>query len=599
MSTRSRSEIAEQHTWNLNPLFATREAWQSTADSLEPLIAKLEKHRGTLAQSAATLAAALTDLFNVRRNLERVYTFAQHSHDIDLTDPVGSELSDRATGLHSKFSQASSFFEPEILSLPAPRRAELLQEPSLKPYRRYLELIFRNEPHTLSAAEEQILAGAQEVLGTTERVFGQLNNSDLTFEPITVEGKSTAVTHGSFLSLLRHRDRSVRSDLWTAYYSSYDRHRHTFAAILASAVKRDLFLARSKRHGSARAAALFPDVVPEAVYDNLVSTVREGIQPLHQYWSVRKASLGLPEQRLFDTYVPLIEKAERKFSFEEGCDLIVNSCRPLGEEYCEVLKRGLTQERWVDVFESKGKRSGAYSGVCYDSPPYILMNYREDALDSLFTLAHEAGHSMHSYLARQAQPYQYSDYSILVAEVASTFNEQLLLRYLKEKFSNDNDLQRYLINYEIDAMKSTIFRQVMFAEYEQLIHAHAEKGGALTLEYFRETYHQLLGAYFGDSVTLQSLDTLECFRIPHFYWNFYVFKYATGLSSAIVLADRVWRVEPGAQQKYLEFLKTGGAEYPITALQRAGVDLSSPTPVGLAMDHFKVLVERFVVALGV
>ena len=444
------------------------------------------------------------------------------------------------------------------------------------------------------------MALAGPALGGADEIFSQLTNVDFRFGTVKDEdGTEIELSHGTFASLLQRRSAEVRRTAWKQYYTEFEQHAFSLSATLASSVKGDVFRAKARRHASARAQSLFPDRVPEKVYDNLVAAVRKNLQPLQRYHRLRKKVLGLKELRAADLQVPLVAAAKRKTKFEEAAGMVTTACRPLGREYQEVLGEGLGKSRWVDRYENRGKRSGAFSSGSYRNPPYILMNYREDVLADVYTLAHEAGHSMHTWMSHRAQPYQDAHYPILLAEVASTFNEELLTHHLlKGPAQEDRTLRAYILNRQIDDIRGTLYRQVMFAEFEQRIHEAEEKGVALTLDFFRICYRELLEAYLGEAMEIEPELELECLRIPHFYSAFYVYKYAIGLSAAIALSRKVLAGEGGAVERVHGFLRSGGSRPPLDTLRTAGVDMESPAPVESALNLFAERVDELEKVLG-
>jgi oligoendopeptidase F len=416
----------------------------------------------------------------------------------------------------------------------------------------------------------------------------------LKFGTITDDGgNEIELSHGNFTTFLTNSQRELRQKAFFQYYQAYQDHKHTLAATLSNSIKKDFFYSRVRKFDNCRVSALFSDNIPEAVYDNLIESVKNNLKPLFKYLNFRKKALGLKELHFYDTYVPIIEDVDFRMPYEEAVDVGISAMGPLGEEYCEVLEEGLLGG-WVDRYENRGKRSGAYSSGCYDSPPYILLNYDELNLNSLYTLIHEAGHSMHSYYSKKNQPYVDHDYTIFVAEVASTFNEDLLSRYLLEVYKDNPKLKAFILNREIDNIRATLFRQTMFAEFEQITHAIVEAHDPLTLEVMTENYHRLLQIYFGESLALDPELSLEYLRIPHFYSAFYVYKYATGVSAAIALAEKVVNAGETGRLAYLDFLKLGGSKFPLDELLDAGIDMRSPEPIEQAVAHFGDLVDLLI-----
>jgi oligoendopeptidase F len=449
-----------------------------------------------------------------------------------------------------------------------------------------LHKIRRLKPHVLSEPEERILALGTAALSGYDDTFSQLTDVDMKFGLLTDEtGRERPLTQSSFSSFLIKRDPELRKRAFHQYYAEFADHQYTLASALAYSVKADIFRARARHYPSALEAALFADDVPVAVYDGLIKTVRSNLEPLFRYFGLRRRILGLKELHQYDTYVPLVAEIDTHISFDQAAEHVVEALRPLGKEYGDILAAGL-RGRWCDRYETKGKRSGAFSSGSYNAPPYILMNYKEDVFADVYTLAHEAGHSMHSWFAQKSQPFQDYDYPIFLAEVASTFNEELLTHYLLKQ-TNDPRMRAYIINRQIDDIRGTLFRQTMFAEFEKIIHQTEESGLALTLDVFKSEYHKLLEAYFAENFALDPELDLECLRIPHFYGAFYVYKYATGIAAAIGLSEQVLAGQSGAVERYLAFLKSGGSKFPLETLRDAGVDMSSAAPIQSVLGLFE------------
>ena len=588
----ARNELAEADKWNLTPLFPSDSAWEALFGEVQEQIGQYAQFRGRLGDSAEALLGALDFHLGLTRRLERLHTYAHLRNDEDRSNGFYLGLFQRALGLQTRALEACCFISPEIMQLPADLLADFQREPRLAPYRFYLEKVLRLRPHTLGASEEQILAMTHELSQAPSQIFGQLDNVDLKFgDLVDGRGRRVQLSHGNFVRLLADGNREVRKKAFFQYYDTYDRHKYTIASALSHSVKKDLFYARARRFADCRQAALFGDDVPAAVYDNLIETVKYNLEPLMAYLDFRKAVLGLESLHFYDTYVPVVKEVAFHMPYEEAVEVCTAACAPLGEGYAAVLREGLLGG-WVDRYENRGKRSGAFSSGCYDSPPYILLNYDAESISSLYTLIHEAGHSMHSWYARKHQPYIDHEYTIFVAEVASTFNETLLGHHLLKRYRGDPAMQAFILNREIDNLRATLFRQTMFAEFEQRIHEIAERNAPLTLERMMAVYHRLLETYFADHLVLDAVLDLECLRIPHFYAAFYVYKYATGVSAAITLARRVLSGDSAAAEAFMCFLKLGGSRFPIDALAAAGVDMRSPEPVERAIAHFADLVQR-------
>ena len=589
-----RADVADEHKWVLTPLFETDKDWEQLFLNVEKEIEHYTDYRGRLKETVRLFKEAIEFHLSLSRRIERLYTYAHLKSDEDKSNQFYLGLHQRALNLYTRASEMASFMTPEIQSLPDEVINRYLTDTSLSEYQFYLEKILRYKPHTRNESEEQILAMSRELAGAPSQVFGQLDNVDLKFGIVTDEsGNEIELSHGNFTTFLIDPSQDIRKKVFIQYYRAYQDHKHTLAATLAHSIKKDLFYSRARNFESCRVSAIFADNIPEAVYDNLISTVKANIEPLFKYIGFRQSVLGLEELHFYDTYVPIIADVQFHMPYDEAVEVCARAMQPLGEEYTRILKDGLLSG-WVDRYENRGKRSGAYSSGSYDSPPYILLNYEENNINSLYTLIHETGHSMHSYFSKKHQPYVDHDYTIFVAEVASTFNEDLLSRYLLELYKDDPKMKAYILNREIDNIRATLFRQTMFAEFEKATHIRAEANEPLTLDVMTDIYHQLLQTYFGNTLVLDPELSLECLRIPHFYSAFYVYKYATGVSAAIALADKVVHEGNPARQAYLDFLKLGGSKFPLDELLEAGVDMGSPEPIKLAIEHFEQLVDQLV-----
>ena len=582
----TRSEIAESDTWDLTRLYQSEEDYQRDLEKLKQEYPRYASFKGRVGRSGQDLLEVLEFDKSIDLLGEKLghYVSLKAAEDSANRDNLARKA--EFSSLGTKIREAASFITPEIQAIPDDRFPALIADLLLKEWRNSLERLRRYRPHTLSEGEEKILAaGATAVRGHRE-TFSQLTNVDMIFGLVPDDrGQEVALSQSSYISLLHNRDRKVRRKAFDQFYQEFSDHRYTLASALSASVRADVFYARVRNYPSALEAALFGDDVPVAVYDNLIATVRNNLPALHDYYDLRKQLLGLDEIHQYDTFVPLFPEVAKTVKFDEAIELVTAALEPLGDEYVTALRNGL-KSRWVDRYETKGKRSGAFSSSSYGNPPFILMNYRDDVLSDVFTLAHEAGHSMHSWLAQQHQPFQDYGYPIFLAEVASTFNEELLTHYLLEQ-ADDERLRAYLIDRQIEDIRSVLLRQTMFAEFEKRIHAIEETGGPLTLDVFLEQYHELLEAYFGPQFVLDEALNLECLRIPHFYSAFYVYKYATGISAAVALAQRVLHQGAPAVQDYLGFLKSGGSRYPIETLQSAGVDMLSPGPIQETVELFK------------
>ena len=587
----ARSEVALADTWDLKPLFRDDAAWESAFAKLEKKIVGYRRFKGKLGASPQTVRDCLLFDVEVDRVCDRLSTYAHLKMNEDLTDSTYVGFVSRITNLVSRAMEESSYIRPELLALPRTKLERYARSKVLEDFRFNMEKLIRQKPHVLTEGEERLMAMQVESAQAPSKIFEQLNNSDLCFGRLKdADGTEKELTHGTFRYFLESPDRKVRARAFDQYYREYEAHRNTLSATFTASVHQDIFHSRSRRHSSCLDAALFDDAVPRSVYSNLVKTVRANLGAIHEYFDLRRRALGLSDIHHYDTYVPILADLKARYSFEEASDLVLRSLAPLGQEYVETLRKGI-DSRWVDRYESKGKRSGAFSSGSYDSPPYILMNFKEDVLDEIFTLAHEAGHSMHSHFSARSQPYQNWSYTIFVAEVASTFNEQLLADYMLSKATDDR-MRAFLINREIDAIRGTLVRQTMFADFEWKIHELAEAGEPLTLDRLRTEYRKLLDDYFGPRFIVDPQLELECLRIPHFYRAFYVYKYATGLSAAIALSHRVLHGGEKELEDYLGLLKAGGSCFPLEILKNAGVDMSKPKPIQVAMDHLAARVRE-------
>jgi oligoendopeptidase F len=583
--TLTRADLPDSDKWDLTHLFSGTDKWIEDFAWIQQTYPKLTEWRGRLGEAAGTLAACLEFEKSLDLKIERVYHFASLQLAEDSANPEYLARIGQLQNLLTTIGETASFLVPEIQAIDDTTFARYLENPALREWRVNLHKIRRMKPHVLSEREERLLALGSSALDGYDDAFSQLTNVDMKFGMLVDEkGEERPLTQSSYSSFLVKRDHALRKRAFHQFYAEFQDHQFTLAASLSYSVKADVFRARARNYPSALEASLFKDDIPVAVYDNLIASVRQNFSPLFRYYDLRRRVLGLDELHAYDTYVPLVAEIVTDVSFDEAIDKVLASLAPLGSKYVDSLGAGL-RGRWCDRYESKGKRSGAFSSGSYGAPPYILMNYKRDVFSDVYTLAHEAGHSMHTWLAQRAQIYQDADYPIFLAEVASTFNEELLTHHLLEQ-TDDPKMRAYIINRQIDDIRGTLFRQTMFAEFEKVIHAIEERGEALTFDVFKSEYRKLLEAYFGDAVVLDPELDLECLRIPHFYSAFYVYKYATGVSAAIALAERVLSGTPGAVEAYLGFLKSGGSKFPLETLQKAGVDMTNPAPVDATLALF-------------
>jgi oligoendopeptidase F len=592
----ARKAVPAGDTWDLASLCRSDAEWEQALAAWEARISQFAPYAGTLGTSAERLAECLAHDLAFDREGDRLGTYAQLRASEDLASADAQRMVGRFQHVSTRAGEAASFIRPEIMAIPPATLADWMSLPVLAPYRLLLERIVRTRPHTLSEREEKLLAMQGTFAGTAGKVFRQLTDADLKFGDVTTgKGERVELSNATFTTLLHDTAPDVRRTVFHQFYAEYEAHANTLAATLSGSNERDIYAARVRGFPSAVEAALFSDNVPLSVYDRLVDAVRGNLPAVHRYYDLRKRVLGLDEIHLYDCYVPLVPELEQRHTWDQAVAVILESLAPLGGDYGQRLERGL-RGRWCDRYPNAGKRSGAFSSGTYDSDPYILMNFQEDVIEHVFTLTHEAGHSMHTRFSADAQPYQYSGYTIFVAEVASTFNEQLLTRLLLERATSPKE-RAAIIAREIDSIRATIIRQTMFAEFERKTHASAEAGEPLTLERLRGIYRELLAAYFGPRFTVDPQLELECLRIPHFYNAFYVYKYATGLAAAITLAKRVADGAPGALDRYLGFLKGGSSKWPLDLLRDAGVDLETPAPVDTALARFSELVDELATLL--
>jgi len=571
-------------TWDLSPLYADDAAWEADFTVLQKEFPEFTQFRGKLGASAETLSACLEFEKTMDLRVERLNQYAALKVTEDSSEANALNREARLDGVMVRVGEAVSFLAPEIQAIPDDKFAAFLASPALFDWTIPLKKLRRLKSHILSAAEERLLALGSSVVHGHSETFSQLTNVDMKFGKVKDgSGAERELTQSSFSSFLQQRDPSVRKMAFHQFYAEFSDHKFTLAAGLANAVRGGVFYARARNYPSAREAALFADNVPVSVYDGLISTVRSNLNPLFDYFELRRQVLGLDEIHHYDTYVPMVDDVQSDVPWDSAVGKVLSAIAPLGDEYTTVLGHGLRGGRWCDRYENKGKRSGAFSYGTFTSPPYIMMNYKQDVFSDVYTLAHEAGHSMHTWYAQRSQLFQNYHYPIFLAEVASTFNEILLTDHLLAT-TDDRRMKAYILNRQIDDLRGTLYRQTMFAEFERDTHAAEEAGEALTLDSFQRIYRNLLNAYFGDKFALDPELDLECLRIPHFYSAFYVYKYATGISAAAALARQV--TESGDASRYLDFLRSGGSRFPIETLASAGVDMSQPAPVQAALDLF-------------
>ena len=584
-----RADVPAEHQWKLEDLFPSQDAWNKEYEEVKSLLGNIADYQGKL-----TDAAALKGCFELEDEIslhtERLYVYANMRHHQDTADPTYQALSDKAKKLSVDVGEALSFITPEILSLSEEQLKAFIEDPTLAPYKHTLEEMLRQKPHVLSKAEEALLAQVGNISQAPNTIFGMINNADMKFPTIKNEkGEDVELTHGRYIQFLESRNREVRENAFKAMYATYAKQKNTLAATLSANVSKNLFYAKARKYPSALEASLYGDNIPKDVYTNLIATIHESLPLLRRYLELRKKLLKVDELHMYDLFTPLVEEVDMEISYEESKQMVKESLKPLGEDYLNVLQAGY-DEGWIDVYENEGKRSGAYSWGAYGTHPYVLLNHK-DNLNSMFTLAHEMGHALHSYYSDNAQSYRDAQYTIFLAEVASTLNEALLMDYMLKK-TNDPKEKMYLLTYYADQFRTTVFRQTMFAEFEMIIHQKAEEGESLTPQALSEIYYELNKKYHGDGMVVDKDIEMEWARIPHFYTSFYVYKYATGFSAATSFAKQILDEGQPAVDRYMGFLKSGGSDFSINILKKAGVDMSSPEPIRQAMDVFKGLVEE-------
>ncbi|MDR1869413.1 MAG: oligoendopeptidase F [Treponema sp.] len=586
----TRSEIAVSDTWDLSKLFSDDKEWNSSLADFDKMAKRIPSFQGTLGNSAVSLADYLDFSRDLNILVERLFYYADLRQSEDEATGAARTMVGKITMSAAKARAASAWENPEILAIPEKDMETFMAHERITDYRIYLQRTLRYRPYILSDKEERIIALHSEGEGAVNDAFSVLTNVDFNFGMIdTPEGKRP-LSQSTFSVFMESPDRDLRQRAYKTFYGCFDAHKTTLASLYSGSVKQDAINARVRGYPSARAASLFPDNVSEAVYDNLISAVSGKLDALHRYYSLRKRALKVQELRHWDVYAPLVPTAKKTTSWNEAVDLVSGALAPLGDEYVSTLRNGLLG-RWADRYENKGKRSGAFSAGSFTGDPYILMNYKDDSIRDVFTLAHEGGHSMHSWYSARNNPFMHYNYTIFEAEVASTFNEELLFRYLEKK-SESKEIRLYLVNKHADDLLATLYRQTMFAEFEKITHELEEGGTPLTAELLRSEYRKLLEKYFGAEMVLEEASDLEGLRIPHFYRAFYVYKYATGVSAALALADRVLSGGAKEREDYFTFLKSGGSRFPIESLKAAGVDMSSPEPVNAACDTFGRLVDE-------
>ncbi|NLJ78225.1 MAG: oligoendopeptidase F [Tissierellia bacterium] len=591
VNIKERKDIPEEYIWDLESMYEDLEDWEEDLRKLQGLAENYSEYNGIVAESADTLLNALRDRDDIYRLASNLYSYANMRLDQDTRVGESQALLDRALAAYVRVQEGTSFLVPEILQIDADKLSSYYKEvDGLELYRQYLDDILRQQEHVLSIEEENLLAQMGEITSAPQQIFSMLNNADIKFPSIMDEdGEEVEITQGNFIPLMESKDRNVREAAFKALYGTYKDFRNTYAQTLNASIKKNIFSTRVRKYASSIEASLKQNKIPIAVYDNLINSVHNNLDSMYRYMDIRKRALGVDELHMYDLYTPIIKDVDFDIPYERGKELVIEGLKPLGDEYIEVLQQGF-DDRWVDVYENRGKRSGAYSSGTYDSKPFILLNY-QNTLDSVFTIAHEMGHSMHSYFSKENQPYIYGGYSIFVAEVASTVNESLLLDHMLKNVEDENE-RLYLLNHYLEQFRTIVFRQTMFAEFEKLIYEYSEGGNAITADYLSDTYMELNKKYHGKNMIVDDEIAMEWARIPHFYYNYYVYQYATGYSAAVFLSQQILMEGGVAVDRYMDFLKSGSSDYPIEVLKMAGVDMTTEEPVNNALEIFGRLVDE-------
>jgi oligoendopeptidase F len=586
-----RKEIPEKYKWKLEKMYKNDDLWEKDRTYIKEKVKEVTKYRGKLGDSSHNLLEALKLQDEISLKLENVFVYARMRKDEDNTVTKYQAMTDQAQGLGVQVQSNLSFMIPEITSISEEKiKAFLNENEKLRGYTFYLQEILRQKEHILSKEEEQLLAQMGELSAAPQNIFGMINNADIKFPTIKDENnEEVEVTKGRYIKFLESSDRRVRKDAFKALYSSYEKQKNTISSTLNYSVKKDAFYARVRKYPSALHASLDGDNIPVDVYDNLIEAVEGHLDAMYKYVSLRKKALGVEKLHMYDLYTPIVKEVDIKIPYEEAKEKVKEGLKPLGKDYTSILEKGFN-EGWIDVYENEGKTSGAYSFGTYTSPPYVLLNH-QDTVHDMFTIAHEMGHSLHSYYSHENQPYVYGGYTIFVAEVASTVNEALLMEHLLEN-TKDENMKMYLMNHYLEQFRGTVYRQTMFAKFEKIIHEKAEKGEALTPEDLCEIYEALNKKYYGPDIVIDDEIKMEWARIPHFYNAYYVYKYATGYSAAVSLSQKILKEGEPAVEKYLNFLKGGGSDYPINLLKGAGVDMTTTEPIHHALKVFEKLVDE-------
>ncbi len=587
-----RKDVPAKDKWNLSSIFKSDDEWEQALKEIPALSTKVAAYKGRLGESSATLLEALKALEAAELKLETVYHYASLQHEADEDDTTATDREGRAMIAYTNMQSELSFIDPEIQAIDESKLNSWIEAPEFSDYKIYIKKLLHFKQYILSEKEERILSLQGQSAQTAETAFKVLTNVDMnkTFGTVMVDGEERQLTETTYGVFMHNQDRKVREEAYKKFYAKYEEHQNTIAALYAGNVNQDIFSMRARGYGSSLEQALYGNKVPTSVYRNLIDCIHKNLPTLHKYYKIRKRALGLDELRHYDVYVPLVKSVKTHTTYEEAVEIVRNALAPLGKEYTDRICDGLLNG-WVDRYENVGKRSGAFSSGCYIGDPYILLNYNEDNIRDVFTVAHEGGHSMHSWYSVHNNPFMCYDYTIFEAEVASTFNEELVFEYLLEN-AKDDEMKKYLLAMRADDILATLHRQTMFAEFELKAHELVEGGTPLTPELLRKIYRELLEMYFGEEMVFESNSDMEGLRIPHFYSSFYVYKYATGISAALALAHKVKDGGDRDREDYFRFLKSGGSRYPIESLRIAGVDMEKTEPVQAACDEFAKIVDQ-------
>ncbi|MGI6093207.1 MAG: oligoendopeptidase F [Veillonellaceae bacterium] len=586
-----RSELPSEYKWRLTDIYTSETAWQEDFDKLNQTLPKMKSYKNKLSESSGNLLACLKLRDEIGIISSKLYAYARMHRDENTADAKYQALTGKVESLLAEAGAATSFVEPEILAMPDETLSKFRQqETGLKDYSFYFEDLLRQKKHVLSPAEEELLSRSSEIAQTPENVFNMLAHADIDFpDTLGEDGKPVQLSEGRYSNLIRSENREVRKEAFKNLFTTYNKYRNTFAATLGGNVKKNIFYSRVRNYNSTLESALEGDNVPTEVYDNLITTVHANLEPLHRYVELKKKALQLDEIHMYDLYTPLAKDVKFNIPYEKGLELVRTGLAPLGPEYSDILNKGLTSG-WIDVYENKGKQTGAYSWGIYSVHPFVLLNYH-DRYDDVSTVAHEMGHAIHSYYSQKHQPYITSGYTTFCAEVASTTNEVLLLDHML-KTTQDKQKRLYLINQYLELVRATVYRQTMFAEFEKLLYQKAENGETITADMLDTMWRDLNVKYYGPTIVVDDEIAVEWARIPHFYWHFYVYQYVTGYSAATTLAEKMLTEGEPAQQRYIEFLKSGGSDYSLNILKKAGVDMSSPKPIEITLNKFSAMLDE-------